>query len=85
MSPNDITIMHVTLTNGKKGRCYYYQGNFYYPLERLGNNMRAKMRIKINVFKHENAALIKADRAHPDYKTLLQIFDEQFGEVATCK
>ncbi len=77
MSPNDITIMTVTTARGTKSRLYYYQGNFYYPLETLSNDWRARIRFKIKQFKATNAAMIAADKAHPDYKTMLQLFDEQ--------
>ena len=79
MRPDDITIMQVTTTRGTKSRLYYYQGNFFYPLESLSNDWRARIRFKIKQFKTANAAMIAADRAHPDYKTVLQLFDDQFS------
>ncbi len=81
MNDTDITIMPVKVQqrNGReaKSRLYYYQGNFFYPLERLSNDWKQRVRFKIKQFKAANAAMIKADRSHPDYKTKLQLFDEQ--------
>jgi hypothetical protein len=77
MSPDDITIMPVTvkLPNGKLGnsRLYYYQGNFYYPLYGLTGDMTGKVKGAIRKWKRDNAAMFAADRAHPDYKPLHEL------------
>jgi len=80
----DITILPnlpFQLPNGKIGhsRLYYYQGNFYYPLEGLKGDTIGKVKGAIRKWKKENAALFAANRAHPDYKTLLEIWDENFA------
>lgn len=77
MNENDITIMN--LDTVPKSRLYYYQGNFYYPLE-LSGKWIGIVKGAIRKFKKENAAMIEADRKHPEYKTIVQIFDEQFKE-----
>jgi len=51
------------------GRLYYYKGNFYYPLN-LADNLPGLVRRHIREFSKANAALIKADRAAPDYQSL---------------
>ena len=78
MSLNDITIM--ALDTRPRSRLYYYQGNFYYPLEGLKGDMIGKVKGAIRKWKKENAAMFAADRAHLDYKTLVQIFDEHYGD-----
>jgi len=83
MNETDITIMPViTIRNGKKtkSRLYYYQGNFFYPLEGLSRDWLQRVRFKIKQFKAANSAMITADRQHPDYKSVLQLFNEQMPE-----
>lgn len=56
---------------------YYYQGNFYAPLDIHGGDI-GRVKKAIRQFKKANAEQIAQDRAHPDYKTLLELFDAQF-------
>jgi len=79
LSENDITIMD--LHTKPKSRLYYYQGNFFHPLD-LSMDLKSRVRFKIKQFKKENAAKFAADRAHPDYKSVVQLFDEQMKEFA---
>ena len=80
MNDADITIMN--LPTCKNSRLYYYQGNFYYPLEGVSIELKQRIRFKIAQFKKENAAMFAADRAHPDYKSIVQLFDEQMEKFA---
>jgi len=50
------------------GRLYYYKGNFFYPLN-LPDSLPGLVRRHIRLFTKANAALIKADRAAPDYQS----------------
>lgn len=74
MNPNDITIID-RLDTEKHSRLYYYQGNFYHPLD-LPGKVVGLVRGAIRRFTRENKAMITADRAHPDYRTPVQLFDE---------
>ncbi len=60
----------------KSDRLYYYQGNFFHPMELRGAQVGLVKR-KIREFMKANAKLVAADRADPEYKTILQLFDEQ--------
>ena len=73
MNPNDITIMQ--LDTKPKSRLYYYQGNFYHPID-LQGKLLGTVWGAIRRFTREKKAMITADRAHPDYRTLVQLFDE---------
>lgn len=64
---------------GVKHNLYYYEGNFYYPLFVAGFQ-HGRVRRAIREFKKANQSLIDTDRAQPDYKTLVELFDEQFPE-----
>lgn len=59
---------------GQPGSVYYYFGNFYHPLDLKGANVGLVKRLK-REFAQSHKALIKSDRAHPDYKTILELFD----------
>lgn len=72
MSPDDITIMQ--LPTRPRSRLYYYQGNFYHPLD-MARDIAERVRFKIRQFKKDNAAMVAADRAHPDYKNPVELFD----------
>lgn len=61
-------------------RLYYYQGNFFHPLDLVGRQV-GLVKAGIRKFEAENAEMITRDRAHPDYKTLVELFDEQCGGV----
>lgn len=80
MSEQDITIMKVKTATGGNSRLYYYQGNFFHPLDMLSKDWKSRVKFKITQFKKENADLVKKDRAHPDYKSGLGLFDEQVAE-----
>jgi nanoRNase/pAp phosphatase (c-di-AMP/oligoRNAs hydrolase) len=56
---------------------YYYQGNFFHPIDLPGSCV-GLVKGAIRKFMKEKKALVAADRAHPEYKTLVQLFDEQF-------
>ena len=75
MESQDITI-YCGRFNGQFYRLYYYQGNFYYPLF-----LKGKERDRVKNLVRSGGGIwpekIKEDRAHPDYKTKLQLFDEQ--------
>jgi hypothetical protein len=51
---------------------YYYNGNFFYPLF-LSRNLERVVFMRIKQFKKDNAALVRSDRAHPDYKDKVQL------------
>jgi hypothetical protein len=75
--------IHICMLPGGKqrsNRLYYYQGNFYYPLDLVGKQV-GLVKKGIREFTAANKELIARDRAHPDYKTLLQIFDEYIAEM----
>lgn len=61
----------------QKGRLYYFQGNFFHPLELVGGSI-GKVKRAIREFKRDNQQLVESDRASPDYRTLVQL-----GEVTT--
>ena len=74
----DITVMSpVVSANGMKGRCYYYKGNFFQPMT-IHPSYLGKMKKAKRQFMKDNAELIEKDRAHPEYKTLVELCDEQF-------
>lgn len=79
MSEDDITIMQ--LPTVPRSRLYYYQGNFYHPLDLPGACVGLVKR-GIREFMKANRAMVERDRAHPDYKSLVQLFDEQMAEFA---
>lgn len=75
---SDETIQILRFNNGgQMANLYYYAGNFFYPLALANKNLERLMEIKIKQFKKENAELVKADRAHPDYRDKVQLADSQ--------
>tara|TARA_R110000772_G_scaffold86132_3_gene180527 strand:+ start:2096 stop:2383 length:288 start_codon:yes stop_codon:yes gene_type:complete len=91
MSEDDITILddvilrRVRSRKKKKfvnitSRLYYYQGNFYWAVSPLPEEL-GRVRGAIRRWKKENIQRVDTDRAHPDYKTVVQQLDEQFAEV----
>jgi hypothetical protein len=56
---------------------YYYQGNFYHPVD-VSGRILGQVRGGIRKFMREHKALFEHDRRQPDYKTLVQLFEEQF-------
>jgi len=63
----------------QKGSLYYFEGNFYHPIDLVGRSI-GQVKRGIRDFWKANKEKIKADRALPTYKTLVQIFDEQYPE-----
>jgi hypothetical protein len=82
----DITILKDlrTLAPGSKpnNRLYYYQGNFFLPISLHGGDY-GRVKKAIRIFVKDNNELITKDRAHPDYKTRLDLFDEQMKQSET--
>jgi len=79
-------IDHVILNDIKtlrtKGHClYYYQGNFYYPMDVHGSDV-GRIKGAIRKFEKNNAEMVTRDRSSPGYKTKVELFDEQIGEAA---
>jgi len=70
---------NILLPNGKfeSKTLYYYNGNFYYSLFGVPTNIMGQIRRQIRIFMKINAELVKQDRAHPDYKTKLELATEQ--------
>lgn len=54
------------------GRVYYYQGNFFHPLN-LINDEQGRVMKMIRTFIKENKTLVQSDRADKDYRNLLQL------------
>lgn len=71
---------HPTLIKLSRGSLYYYKGNFYYPLERLTSQDKNLIKLHTKKFVKENKALVNKDRSDPNYKTKLELFDEQEKE-----
>lgn len=68
----------ITLFKCNSFRVYYYQGNIYQPLS-VPIPYIGKVRRAIRDFYKENSALIERDRKCSNYKTLVEIFDEYYG------
>ena len=75
---SDITIVrHVrTAKYSMYGRVYYYHGNIFQPFGIHGSDA-ARVRIGIRNFMRDNKDMILADRKHPEYKTLVELYDSQ--------
>jgi len=71
---SDITLLDLTYNGRYRGRLYYYMGNFFYPVD-LPGDLPGKVLGAIRRFMKENRAMVEADRAKPDYKTLLELAD----------
>ncbi len=54
---------------------YYYQGNFFHPLDIEPGPLLGKLRAAMWRFASANAGMIKADRKDPEYKTLAELSD----------
>ena len=70
----------ITLYQSGSVRVYYFEGNFYQPLD-LRKGVQQKVDKLIRNFRYKNSALIEKDRAKPTYKTLVALCDDQLG---TC-
>ncbi|MEN6643491.1 MAG: hypothetical protein ABFE08_13685 [Armatimonadia bacterium] len=57
-------------------RLYYYQGNFFHPVDLVGAEPGLVKR-GIREFMKEHRALVETDRADTAYKTLMQLADVQ--------
>lgn len=78
MSPSEI---HITnLAGGRGRRLYYYQGNFFHPMDIGGADIGIVKR-EIREFRKKNQSLVGADRADPGYKNLIELFDEQVASL----
>ena len=81
MDEKDITIAQIPRSQfHARSRLYYYQGNFYHPLE-MTRETASRVKNLINLFMKQNKEMIKRDRSHPDYKAMVQLFDEQMGDI----
>jgi hypothetical protein len=67
---------HILRLTEQKGRLYYFQGNFFHPLELVGASV-GKVKRGIREFMRDHHQLVARDRASPDYRTLVQL-----GEAA---
>lgn len=56
----------------KRGRLYYYAGNFFHPLTLTANEPGLIARA-IREFKKKHADMIAADRASPEYVPLSEL------------
>lgn len=74
----DDTIHIIDLPMKPRACLYYYQGNFYHPIDLPGNCV-GLVKGTIRNFMKLNKALVASDRADPTYKTLTELFDEQMG------
>ena len=73
MTEDQITMLRDLSTHISTGHLlYYYQGNFYYPLDLAGAD-RGRVKRAIRNFKRNHAAMVENDRADPNYKTIVQI------------
>lgn len=82
LSTTDITLMNLKYNNGrKKGRLYYYQGNFFYPMN-LPTAVQGQVFKEIRLFCKANKVLVDSDRKHPSYVSVLQLFD--LKELTEC-
>lgn len=80
MTDGDITLLaEVYSINNTKGRLYYYQGNFFMPLI-LRGDQSGRVKRAMRVFTQTHRKMIDDDRADQNYKTLMELFDEQINE-----
>lgn len=63
---------HILKLTDQKGRLYYFQGNFFHPLELVGNSVGLVKR-GIREFLRDHAELVKSDRSDPAYRNLVQL------------
>ena len=78
----DITICNAAINHVQKSRIYYYQGNVYQPIGGYKNRkVKEQVERKIKAWMRQNKEMILKDRAHPEYKTLVQLADLHFEEA----
>lgn len=84
MDEEHILILTLPRVYNKRGQIlatmaslYYWQGNFYHPYDLIGDRI-GKVKRAIQEFKSKHKDLIERDRKHPNYRTLVEIFDSQF-------
>lgn len=65
---------HILNLHGQKGRLYYFQGNFFHPLDLVGSNVGV-VKGAIRTFMRDNRAMVESDRASPDYRTPMQLME----------
>lgn len=63
---------HILHLDEQVGRLYYFQGNFFHPLDLVGGSI-GKIKRGIREFLRDHAPLVASDRASPDYRTLVQL------------
>lgn len=81
MKENDSTILQSVRTmTSQRGRVYYYQGNIYQPMS-VHSMEISVVRKAVRQFMKDNRAMVDSDRADPDYKTVVEIFDEQMANA----
>ena len=72
MTKDEIHIMD--LPGPQSRRLYYFQGNFFHPMELPGAQL-GLVRGAIRRFMKEHAAMVAADRADPAYRTLVDLVE----------
>jgi hypothetical protein len=67
-------LLHDLRVNGRRNAAlYYYEGNFFYPILNLDNFDRGRVRKAMRHFERDNKSMVAADRARPEYQTLVQL------------
>jgi hypothetical protein len=77
MSPDE---HHILKLSSQKGRLYYFQGNFFQPIDLKGASV-GEVKRGIRDFTRDNKALIASDRADPAYRTPMQMCDDMPADV----
>lgn len=74
----ETTMLILRFRNGSQmASLYYYNGNFFHPVFLASRELELRVRRLIELFTHKHKAMIKADRAHPDYRTKIELAEEQ--------
>jgi hypothetical protein len=82
VNEDEITICsNVRASRGQRGRVYYYQGNIFQPMGLHGEEI-SSIRKAIKMFYKEYSKRIVMDRKHPNYKTLVELAEEQYKEYS---
>jgi hypothetical protein len=77
---SDKTMPILRFLNGSQwASLYYYQGNFFYPVFLVTKDLERRINLKIAAWRKDasNEAILKADRAHPDYRNKVQLAEAQ--------